>query len=149
MPELSTTGGTSDARFIKNYCPVAEFGLVGQTMHKVDERCRIDDITALTDIYAATLSVILNDRSQLFCAVPSLNEILSGIYAAIALRDPQAVTWLDDSVPGAWKSFVAAILHHTLNIFLATRQQLRIFRLFPSIFPRLYWLSRSAMHLDG
>mgnify|MGYP002140354749 FL=1 len=54
-PELSTTGGTSDARFIKNYCPVAEFGLVGQTMHKVDERCRIDDITALTDIYAATL----------------------------------------------------------------------------------------------
>lgn len=54
-PELSTTGGTSDARFIKNYCPVAEFGLVGQTMHKVDERCRIDDIIALTDIYAATL----------------------------------------------------------------------------------------------
>ncbi len=54
-PELSTTGGTSDARFIKNYCPVAEFGLVGQTMHKVDERCRIDDITALTDIYAAAL----------------------------------------------------------------------------------------------
>ncbi len=54
-PELSTTGGTSDARFIKNYCPVAEFGLVGQTMHKVDERCRIEDIAALTDIYTATL----------------------------------------------------------------------------------------------
>ena len=39
-PELSTTGGTSDARFIHAYCPVAEFGLVGLTMHKVDERVR-------------------------------------------------------------------------------------------------------------
>ena len=37
-PKLSTTGGTSDARFIKDYCPVVEFGLVGQTMHMVDER---------------------------------------------------------------------------------------------------------------
>ena len=43
-PELSTTGGTSDARFIKNYCPVVEFGLVGQTMHQVDERVPIADL---------------------------------------------------------------------------------------------------------
>ena len=55
-PELSTTGGTSDARFIKDHCPVAEFGLVGETMHKIDERCRLDDIRALTDIYRAVLS---------------------------------------------------------------------------------------------
>jgi succinyl-diaminopimelate desuccinylase len=54
-PELSTTGGTSDARFIKDYCPVAEFGLVGQTMHKVDERCAVADIEALTRIYSAVL----------------------------------------------------------------------------------------------
>ena len=54
-PELSTTGGTSDARFIRRLCPVVEFGLVGQTMHKVDERVPVDDIRALTDIYAATL----------------------------------------------------------------------------------------------
>jgi succinyl-diaminopimelate desuccinylase len=54
-PELSTTGGTSDARFIKDYCPVAEFGLVSQTMHKIDERCSLDDIHALTDIYEAVL----------------------------------------------------------------------------------------------
>jgi succinyl-diaminopimelate desuccinylase len=54
-PELSTTGGTSDARFIKDHCPVAEFGLVGQTMHKVDERVAIADLAALTDIYAAVL----------------------------------------------------------------------------------------------
>lgn len=54
-PEPSTTGGTSDARFIKRLCPVVEFGLVGQTMHKVDERIAVADVTALTDIYAAML----------------------------------------------------------------------------------------------
>lgn len=50
-PEASTSGGTSDARFIKDLCPVVEFGLVGRTMHQVDEACPIDDITALTRIY--------------------------------------------------------------------------------------------------
>jgi len=54
-PELSTTGGTSDARFIKDYCPVAEFGLVGQTMHKVDEHVATDDIVKLTEIYLRVL----------------------------------------------------------------------------------------------
>ena len=50
-PELSTTGGTSDARFITHYCPVVEFGLVGQTMHAVDVRVPIADLRALTTIY--------------------------------------------------------------------------------------------------
>ncbi|WP_073058548.1 succinyl-diaminopimelate desuccinylase [Kaistia soli] len=50
-PELSTSGGTSDARFIKDYCPVVEFGLVGQTMHQIDERASVDDLRALTAIY--------------------------------------------------------------------------------------------------
>jgi succinyl-diaminopimelate desuccinylase len=50
-PTLSTTGGTSDARFIMQYCPVVEFGLVGQTMHQVDERVPIADLRALTTIY--------------------------------------------------------------------------------------------------
>ena len=50
-PELSTTGGTSDARFITNYCPVVEFGLVGQTMHQVDERVPVAELHALTAIY--------------------------------------------------------------------------------------------------
>jgi succinyl-diaminopimelate desuccinylase len=53
--EYSTTGGTSDARFIKNYCPVAEFGLISQTMHKVDERVSLDDLARLTDVYQAVL----------------------------------------------------------------------------------------------
>ena len=55
VPELSTTGGTSDARFIKDHCPVAEFGLTSTTMHKVDEQVPVDDIAALTDIYEEIL----------------------------------------------------------------------------------------------
>jgi succinyl-diaminopimelate desuccinylase len=54
-PELSTSGGTSDARFITAYCPVVEFGLVGQTMHAVDERVPIADLRALTTIYRTIL----------------------------------------------------------------------------------------------
>jgi succinyl-diaminopimelate desuccinylase len=54
-PKLSTTGGTSDARFIKDYCPVLEFGLVGQTMHQVDERTAIADLATLTAVYRAIL----------------------------------------------------------------------------------------------
>ena len=50
-PVLSTTGGTSDARFIKDYCPVVEFGLVGRTMHMADERVALDDLETLTRIY--------------------------------------------------------------------------------------------------
>lgn len=50
-PQLSTSGGTSDARFIKDYCPVVEFGLVGKTMHMVDERVALDDLETLTVIY--------------------------------------------------------------------------------------------------
>ncbi len=54
-PKLSTSGGTSDARFIKDYCPVVEFGLVGQTMHKIDERVPVSDIEKLTQIYLRIL----------------------------------------------------------------------------------------------
>ena len=54
-PELSTTGGTSDARFISRYCPVIEFGLLGQTMHQVDERASVADIEKLTRIYRGIL----------------------------------------------------------------------------------------------
>jgi succinyl-diaminopimelate desuccinylase len=54
-PKLSTTGGTSDARFITHFCPVLEFGLVGQTMHQVDERTAVGDLTTLTAIYRTIL----------------------------------------------------------------------------------------------
>ena len=54
-PELSTSGGTSDARFIAGYCPVIEFGLVGQTMHQVDERTPVSDLEQLTQIYRGVL----------------------------------------------------------------------------------------------
>ena len=54
-PELSTTGGTSDARFIKDHCPVIEFGLTGETMHKVDENVAVADIEKLAQIYERVL----------------------------------------------------------------------------------------------
>jgi succinyl-diaminopimelate desuccinylase len=54
-PQLSTSGGTSDARFVKNHCPVVEFGLVGQTMHQVDERVEVAQIERLKAIYARIL----------------------------------------------------------------------------------------------
>ena len=53
--ELSTSGGTSDARFIKDYCPVIEFGLVGETMHQIDEYVRLEDLSALSAIYGAMI----------------------------------------------------------------------------------------------
>jgi succinyl-diaminopimelate desuccinylase len=54
-PELNTGGGTSDARFITHYCPVIEFGLVGQTMHQIDERVPVSDLEKLTRIYRGVL----------------------------------------------------------------------------------------------
>ena len=56
VPELSTSGGTSDARFIKAHCPVVEFGLVGKTMHQVDERIEVQQITDLKAVYTAILA---------------------------------------------------------------------------------------------
>lgn len=53
--ELSTTGGTSDARFIRSYCPVLEFGLVGESMHKVDEKSAIADLKTLARVYETVL----------------------------------------------------------------------------------------------
>jgi succinyl-diaminopimelate desuccinylase len=54
-PVLSTSGGTSDARFIRAHCPVVEFGLVGQSMHQVDERVEIAQIHQLKAIYGRIL----------------------------------------------------------------------------------------------
>lgn len=61
-PELSTSGGTSDARFIRRLCPVVEFGLVGESMHKIDESIAVADLATLTDIYTGVL--------QRVCSVP-------------------------------------------------------------------------------
>ncbi|MBL4801670.1 MAG: succinyl-diaminopimelate desuccinylase [Emcibacter sp.] len=59
--ELSTTGGTSDARFIKDHCPVSEFGLVNKTMHMVDECVLLDDLEKLTHIYREILTAFFKD----------------------------------------------------------------------------------------
>lgn len=62
LPEPSTTGGTSDARFIKDLCPVVEFGLVGQTMHQVDEATPVAELEALAEIYGAIIQRYFTDR---------------------------------------------------------------------------------------
>ncbi|MFQ3665068.1 MAG: succinyl-diaminopimelate desuccinylase [Sphingomonadaceae bacterium] len=61
-PALSTSGGTSDARFIRRLCPVVEFGLPGATMHKVDEQAAIADIEKLADIYDEVLKRLFTPR---------------------------------------------------------------------------------------
>jgi succinyl-diaminopimelate desuccinylase len=59
-PELSTTGGTSDARFLSKLCPVVEFGLINATMHKVDEAVAVEDLRMLTDIYSDVIGRAFN-----------------------------------------------------------------------------------------
>ena len=64
-PEQSTTGGTSDARFLRNVCPVIEFGLCNATMHKRDEAVAIADLDALARIYrSAALGALALDTTQ-------------------------------------------------------------------------------------
>jgi len=63
-PELSTSGGTSDARFIKDYCPVIEFGLVGDTMHQVDERTPVADLEALARIYRRMIEAYFSSMTS-------------------------------------------------------------------------------------
>lgn len=55
IPEFSTTGGTSDARFMKDLCPVVEFGLISDQAHQIDEHVRVSDIELLTDVYSEIL----------------------------------------------------------------------------------------------
>jgi len=62
VPELSTSGGTSDARFIRRFCPVVEFGLPGQSMHKVDEQAAVSDILALAEVYNAVLERVFTGK---------------------------------------------------------------------------------------
>jgi succinyl-diaminopimelate desuccinylase len=62
-PKLSTTGGTSDARFIKDYCPVIEFGLLSQQMHKIDEHVATADLVALTAIYRHILERYFSSKA--------------------------------------------------------------------------------------
>ncbi|MBT3533349.1 MAG: succinyl-diaminopimelate desuccinylase [Rhodospirillaceae bacterium] len=62
-PALTTTGGTSDARFIHHHCPVAEFGLISESMHKVDEQASVSDIERLTGIYAQILDYYFDSNN--------------------------------------------------------------------------------------
>ena len=86
VPELSTTGGTSDARFIKDVCPVVEFGLVGATIHQVDERVPVPDLEALTRSLPGPARQLRQTG-----LMPDREEVLSGLYGAYRLA------WFDPS----------------------------------------------------
>jgi succinyl-diaminopimelate desuccinylase len=62
VPKLSTSGGTSDARFVKDYCPVLEFGPTNATIHQVDERISIDELRATASVYRAILERYFNNQ---------------------------------------------------------------------------------------
>jgi len=62
--EFSTSGGTSDARFIKDHCPIAEFGMINDTAHKADENAAVDDIGTLSEIYQAVLERFFTDSAK-------------------------------------------------------------------------------------
>ncbi|MDD9909090.1 MAG: succinyl-diaminopimelate desuccinylase [Ahrensia sp.] len=63
-PQLTTGGGTSDARFIKDVCPVVEFGLISQTMHQIDERVSLSDLDGLTSVYSTFIETYFERASQ-------------------------------------------------------------------------------------
>ena len=63
-PQLNTSGGTSDARFISRFTDVVEFGLVGQTMHKVNECTPLDDVTVLRQIYAHAIDIFMGTETE-------------------------------------------------------------------------------------
>ena len=76
-PKLSTTGGTSDARFIKDYCPVIEFGLLSQQMHKIDEHVATADLVALTAIYRHILEQYFNGLEALISGLGARDRAIS------------------------------------------------------------------------
>ncbi len=78
VPALTTSGGTSDARFIRKHCPVIEFGLVNETIHAVDERTPVTDLAALTDIYARFLDGYFAAFSEGRPASPPSSAISAG-----------------------------------------------------------------------
>ena len=78
-PKLDTGGGTSDARFIARYCPVAEFGLVGATMHQVDERVPVAELRDLARIYRGILAAFLRMSGRARDSVPAFASIVVGI----------------------------------------------------------------------
>ena len=92
-PKLSTTGGTSDARFIKDYCPVLEFGLVGQTAHQVDECAPLGEFVALTAIYRRIIEALFG--------LNAAARRRRGVRRDVSILDPQIKPCGGAAGPGA------------------------------------------------
>jgi succinyl-diaminopimelate desuccinylase len=99
-PRLDTGGGTSDARFIARYCPVAEFGLVGSSMHQADERVPVAELRALAGIYRAALAALLG-------ASPAPPRNASPAHASPARASPALVSPSDPSPAHASPALVS------------------------------------------
>ncbi len=106
-PTLSTTGGTSDARFIKNYCPVVEFGLVGKTMHMVDERVALSDLETLTQVYERFHRGLV--FGWLMEPYAYVLRNLHGVWQTMQGRR-QGLDAMDVSGEGVWRSFQAVLV---------------------------------------
>ena len=102
-PELSTTGGTSDARFLSKLCPTVEFGLLNATMHKVDEAVAVDDLQALTRIYAGVIARA-GAEDDIERALPAMARMGARIAAiASAWRDAPSQSLIAARIaPRAW-----------------------------------------------
>ena len=106
-PELSTSGGTSDARFIKDACPVVEFGLVGATIHQVDERVAAGRPRGADPGLSGAARRLCQTR-----LMPDRAEVLRSLYGAyrLAFLDQSGMAHFNLSVDGFWRSFFAAVL---------------------------------------
>ncbi len=104
----STGGGTSDARFFKDVCPVVEFGLVGDTMHQTDERVPLDDLHRLTAIYRAFPPPLFQREARMITR-DEIERSLTGAWL-LFLDKPGAIGTFDASVEGFWRSFQAIVL---------------------------------------
>ena len=108
-PALSTSGGTSDARFIKDYCPVVEFGLVGKTMHMVDERVALADLETLTQIYQRFIEDWFGQGVPTCFRRTKPPASLTGAWR-LMLGKADGLRLLDLSADGFWNSFFAIVV---------------------------------------
>ena len=128
-PALSTSGGTSDARFIKNYCPVVEFGPVGTSMHQIDEHVPLAEIEQTAAIYEEFIDAYFRAMNG-----PSyIRENLAGAWK-VMLGRAEGLNRLDASLEGFWRSFAAvALIAPFALIILISQRSCRSPQEMPSI----------------
>ncbi len=126
-PELSTSGGTSDARFIKDFCPVVEFGPVNRTIHQANENIAVDDLRALTRIYGAVLERYFAQARRMTWLIEAV-AALTGAFALAMGRD-DAFEHFDLTAEGFWRSFAAVVVIAPLYVYADRVQAVTVYLL--------------------